>query len=179
MGSKVQIPAILSFLCLFASAMATPPSNAVFNVMSYGAKADARTYISKALTAAWGAACSSKTPSTVTIPKGTFMMGAVTLKGPCSSPIKLQVQGILKAPANPGAMNADAWIKIGNVNQLTVYGGGTFDGQGQQAWNQNTCKKLQLQANPHELEVGFRHQFQCCWFNFPGQQAIPCQCSGL
>ncbi|MCH4805158.1 hypothetical protein MLE29_10785, partial [Pasteurella multocida] len=55
--------------------------------------------ITEALNNAWKEACDSDSPSKITIPSGTFKMGAVDLKGPCKAPsINVQVDGTINAP---------------------------------------------------------------------------------
>lgn len=64
------------------------------------------------MTLAWKEACSNKTQTTtVLIPKGAYMMGAVTLIVLCSYHIiRVQVQGTLKAPSNQDDIKTIAWI---------------------------------------------------------------------
>lgn len=65
----------------------------------------------------------------------------MTLSGPCKAAIEFNVQGLLKAPANPGSFGGGSWVNFLNIDHLRVYGGGTFDGQGETAWGQNNCFK--------------------------------------
>ena len=62
-------------------------------------------------------------------------------------PIELLVQGTLQAPADPAYFRGSSgWINFQYINQFTLSGAGTFDGQGQIAWKQNDCGgKHQLQ----------------------------------
>ncbi|KAE8720035.1 16S rRNA processing protein RimM family, putative isoform 2 [Hibiscus syriacus] len=59
---------------------------------------------------AWKEACGSTTPSTIVIPKGTYLLSQATLEGPCKAPIELQVQGNVKAPADPKAFMEPKWV---------------------------------------------------------------------
>lgn len=95
----------------------------------------------QALTTVWKAACASATPTTILIPKGIFALRMITLQGPCKSSIKLQLQGTLKAPANPSQVKGAGWINLDKIDSLTIFGGGVFDGQGKSAWVQNDCHK--------------------------------------
>ncbi|MBN8157090.1 hypothetical protein J0J30_24140, partial [Vibrio vulnificus] len=66
-------------------------------------------------------------------------MNSVKLEGPCSGPVNLRVEGSVLAPANPAAMISDSLFTINHVDKFTLNGGGSLDGQGQQAWKQNNC----------------------------------------
>ncbi|KAL7171542.1 hypothetical protein ACSBR2_036236 [Camellia fascicularis] len=67
------------------------PGRAIFDVFSFGAEGDGVSDDSKALLAAWKAAC--KIPgATVKIPSGfEFLIKPITLQGPCMPPLVLQV----------------------------------------------------------------------------------------
>ena len=90
---------------------------------------------------AWKQACNSTTASTILIPKGTFLLKEASLVGPCKAPITIQIQGTIKAPEDPAQISKDKeWMTIIYVDQLTLSGGGTLDGQGAKAWTQNECR---------------------------------------
>lgn len=97
--------------------------------------------MAKALTTAWKEACASANPSTILVPKGDFAVGLILLEGPCKSSIRLQLEGTLKAPADPSLIKGDGWITLNKIDLLTIFGGGVFDGQGKSAWVQNDCHK--------------------------------------
>lgn len=84
--------------------------------------------------AAWKEACASPTPSKVLIPAGDYQLGVVKLEGPCKAAIGLQVDGVLKAPAD-----SKGWIGFQGIDQFTLSGKGTFDGQGQTLWSKTNC----------------------------------------
>jgi len=96
---------------------------------------------SKALLSAWKEACASTTPAKVLIPGGTFALTEVALDGPCKAPVEFELQGTLKAPADPSLFKTDGWVVFQHIDGLTMSGGGTFDGQGKTAWGQNDCDK--------------------------------------
>lgn len=97
-------------------------------------------FFDKAFISAWNEACASTTAVKIVIPAGTYNMREVDVKGPCKAPIEIQVDGTIKAPANPDELKgADQWVKIGYTNFLTLSGKGVFDGQGAAAWKQNDC----------------------------------------
>lgn len=97
--------------------------------------------LKKALVSAWKEACASTNASKVVVPAGTYVLNEVVLGGPCKGSIELQVDGTLKAPADPAQMKTDGWVTFQNVDQFTLSGGGTFDGQGKTAWTKNDCSK--------------------------------------
>ncbi|KAJ6297066.1 hypothetical protein OIU78_022735 [Salix suchowensis] len=132
MGLKAVSSAIISFsLLLLLASTAKAQSNGVFDVTKYGGKED----ITEALNNAWKDACASTNPSKVLIPSGTYSLRQVTLAGPCKAAIELQVDGILKAPVNPDQFSDGSWVDFRHVDQLTLSGRGTFDGQGNVAWS--------------------------------------------
>ncbi|XP_031390966.1 exopolygalacturonase-like [Punica granatum] len=144
------------FLILCISSSLTEAQ--VFDVTSpkYGAKADGATDMAQALKTAWTEACASPTPSTILIPTGAFLMGQVSLGGPCKSSMTVQVQGMVKAPADPAQMKGDGWIVIQHIDSFTLNGGGTFDGQGKIAWTKNDCAEKKVCTNlPTNLRFDF------------------------
>ncbi|KAJ6696967.1 hypothetical protein OIU85_003341 [Salix viminalis] len=134
MGLNVISSAIILFsLLLLLASTAKAQSNGVFDVTKYGGKQD----ITAALTNAWKDACASMKPSKVRIPSGTYSLRQVTLAGPCKAAIELQVNGILKAPVNPNQFSGGHWVNFRYIDQLTLSGSGTFDGQGNVAWSKS------------------------------------------
>ncbi|XP_052878102.1 polygalacturonase-like [Gossypium arboreum] len=63
-----------------------------------------------------------------------------TLDGPCKAPIELQVEGTVKAPADPGASNEPKWIAFNRIEILKLSSGGLFDGQRTIAYKKEGCK---------------------------------------
>ena len=61
--------------------------------------------------------------------------------GPCKNPIEFLIDGTLLAPANPNNIKQDTWIKFKYINDLSISGSGTLDGQGKQSWPLNDCHK--------------------------------------
>ena len=88
--------------------------------------------MSQALTEAFKEACACTTESKVLIPKGTYMLSAVNLLGPCKAPIEIQVQATLIALTEK--TTEPCWISFNRIDKLTVSGGGVFDGQGTRSW---------------------------------------------
>ncbi|KAL6140236.1 hypothetical protein ACLB2K_058536 [Fragaria x ananassa] len=113
-----------------------------FDVRIYGAKADGKTDDSQAINKTWTDACAATSPSTVVIEKGNYLVGPVRFGGPCKAPISIKVAGTLVAPAEPEKLKSqDGWVVFQNVDNLSVSGGGVFDGQGKLAWSRNDCAK--------------------------------------
>ncbi|CAN0902586.1 PG1 [Linum grandiflorum] len=103
----------------------------VFDIMKYGAVSDGNTDICQALTKAWGDACKSPTPAKVLVPPGEFLAGITKLLGPCTAPIELEINGVIKAPK---IIKGEDYILIEDVNDVKVFGTGTIDGQGAYCW---------------------------------------------
>lgn len=90
-------------------------------------------------------ACASTTPSKVLVPRGSYILHAIKLQGPCKSRVTIEILGNFKAPADPAQFKGeDTWVKIERIDGLTITapkGAGVFDGAGQIAWKQNDCSK--------------------------------------
>ncbi|KAH7277728.1 hypothetical protein KP509_38G004300 [Ceratopteris richardii] len=115
----------------------------VVNVDWHGAKGDGVTDDTQAFMDAWNETCSSES-SVLMIPVNkTYLVNHLELRGPCASSVVVEVAGTLLAPSEPSALNnshGNAWILFSYINGLTVEGGGTLDGRGQQWWDLS-CKR--------------------------------------
>ncbi|KAL9671242.1 hypothetical protein QQ045_008808 [Rhodiola kirilowii] len=122
------------------AAAATPGGPAtVFDITKYGATQNSKDNFG-AFQKTWNAACASKGPATVVIPKGTFTTGQVIFQGPCSATsITVEVQGTLKALTDISEFASPEWVTIRRVSNVHVKGTGTFDGQGASIWASNDC----------------------------------------
>ncbi|MFQ6621107.1 hypothetical protein Gotur_003138 [Gossypium turneri] len=56
------------------------------------------------------------------------------------APIELQVEGTVKAPADPGAFKEPKWIAFNRIENFKLFSGGLFDGQGTTAYKREGCK---------------------------------------
>ncbi|XP_020571633.1 exopolygalacturonase-like [Phalaenopsis equestris] len=114
----------------------------VFNVLRYGASPNGRTDSAPAFSRAWNEACAAdcgwyggfRVRCRVLIPEGTFLAGPVSFRGPCRSPMVVQVKGVVRAPNDLRVFQHKEWIAFRHVNNLLVTGLGTFDGQGRAVW---------------------------------------------
>ncbi|KAH9328118.1 hypothetical protein KI387_000226, partial [Taxus chinensis] len=114
----------------------------VVSVDEFGAKGDGETDDTKAFKNAWEKACSSA-PTVLLVPHGKkYLIKPVRFSGPCKSALILQVSGTIIAPGDPNVwegLNRRQWLRFKGINHLTVKGGGTFYGSGDQWWAQS-CK---------------------------------------
>ncbi|KAM5578823.1 putative polygalacturonase [Rosa sericea] len=118
-------------------------SKRVLFVGDFGAKGDGITDDSKAFKNAWEVACSIPTRTIILIPSGrTYLIHPVDIAGPCRSKVTLMISGTIIAPINPDAwigLNRRKWLYFHGVNHLTIEGGGTVNGMGQEWWARS-CK---------------------------------------
>ncbi|KAJ0092933.1 hypothetical protein Patl1_27024 [Pistacia atlantica] len=111
-------------------------SNAAYNVnvMSYGAKPDGKTDSTQPFLKAWSSACKSTNPTTIYVPKGTFLIKAVVFGGPCKSRIVFKIDGTLVAPSNYWNLgNSGYWILFSKVARVSIYGG-SINARGSGFW---------------------------------------------
>ncbi|XP_021280857.1 exopolygalacturonase clone GBGE184 [Herrania umbratica] len=113
----------------------------VFDVMTYGAKADGKTDNFEPFVKAWKAACSASAPATLVIPRGTYLTGPVVFQGPCksSNPIAVKIEGTIKATTDISEYPTAEWILFELIDGLIITGNGTIDGQGASVWGYNDC----------------------------------------
>ncbi|CAI0544802.1 unnamed protein product [Linum tenue] len=117
-----------------------------YNVVSFGARGDGVTDDSQALVGAWKAACQLP-GATVKIPSGfRFLMRPVNLQGPCKGELTLQIDGTLLAPSRVGDWPKSSmfqWLNFKWVQNFTIQGSGTVDGQGSQWWTPSSLYYVQ------------------------------------
>ncbi|XP_038993397.1 polygalacturonase-like [Hibiscus syriacus] len=96
---------------------------------------------------AWKEACGSTTPTAILIPEGTYLLSQATLEGPCKAPIELQLEGNVKAPADPKAFKEPKWVSFLHIENFKLFGGGAFDGQGTTSYKREGCEKHDFCSN--------------------------------
>ncbi|EHA8592525.1 putative Polygalacturonase [Cocos nucifera] len=114
-----------------------PRSNAVYDVLNFGAKADGKTDSAQPFLRAWTAACHSSSPATLYVPAGSFLLSQASFDGPCKNAIKFSIDGTIAAPSNYEKLgSSEKWIEFKDVEGVTI-SGGKLDGRGADLW---TCK---------------------------------------
>ncbi|XP_077217798.1 polygalacturonase At1g48100-like [Tasmannia lanceolata] len=136
-GYKIYNPKPVHGSSSFHGYNAYEPYNRIFDVLSFGAKGDGIADDSKAFLAAWAEACSVGS-ATVEIPSEfRFLVGPITLQGPCKPGLALQIDGIILAPGDLGIWPKSGllqWLNFKNLQSFTIQGTGTIDGQGSAWW---------------------------------------------
>ncbi|KAJ3683681.1 hypothetical protein LUZ60_013908 [Juncus effusus] len=109
----------------------------LFDVTKYGASTGGSfDSNAKAFLDAWKALCAFNGPTTFLVPTGTYKVGPVSFKGPCSpGKNKVKFHGNLVAPSSLDSFKDKAWIEYDGLHEITVEGGGELDGQGAEAWS--------------------------------------------
>ncbi|KAK6917085.1 Glycoside hydrolase, family 28 [Dillenia turbinata] len=133
MGCKPIPLAISMLLLLIVSTFQVHAKTKDFILTKYGARADGKTDNSKVFLKVWNEACKRKGRNAIIIPPGVYMTNPVCFKGPCGGEMIFNNKGVVKAPSNP-QLQVREWIAFKNIDRLTVFGDGTFDGQGHTAW---------------------------------------------
>ncbi|XP_074591063.1 exopolygalacturonase-like [Curcuma longa] len=154
---------LLPFTILLIMTLGAAASNGegVFNVMNYGAKADAKVDDSKAFLSAWSAACSySQGESTMLIPKGSYLVGPLMFQGHCAGKVKIQLNGNLLASTNlDDFTNTDGtmkdWVVFRYIDELNITGGGILHGRGASSWHFNNCSQNHCMRLPATLVLSF------------------------
>ncbi|KAI5352292.1 hypothetical protein L3X38_005183 [Prunus dulcis] len=128
-----------------APAPPQPQQSTIFLVLSFGAKGDGVSDDSKALVAAWEAACRVK-GATVEIPSGfKFLIQPIILDGSgCMPDLVLQIDGTLLAPSKASTWPESSlfqWINFKYARNFTIQGTGIVDGQGSDWWNSSAHKR--------------------------------------
>ncbi|XP_066367968.1 probable polygalacturonase At1g80170 [Miscanthus floridulus] len=127
----------------------------------FGAVGDGIANDTQALLDAWTAACTSSEEAVLAVPVGkAYRIWPVQLSGPCKKKLKLLISGAIVAPSSPDEWDGRdpmKWLYIYGVDGLSVSGGGTIDGMGQQWWA-STCKRKKTQpcySGPRPKAVHF------------------------
>ncbi|CAN6453209.1 unnamed protein product [Victoria cruziana] len=111
-----------------------------FDVRSFGAAGDGMKDDSEALLAVWKAACSVKS-ATIEIPSQfMFLIGPVTLSGPCKPNLVLQIDGVILGPSDSSGWPPSEllqWINIKGLRGFTIRGSGMVNGRGSAWWRRS------------------------------------------
>ena len=125
---------LLSIVLIFLPSVV----HGVYNVADFGAKADGKTDSTRSFLSAWASACATNGPTTIYVPRGSYLVGQAVFEGPCKSErIIVQIDGTLVAPANYESHGSSGhWLFFHDVQGVSIHGG-TIDGQGMSLW---ACK---------------------------------------
>ncbi|XP_047970941.1 exopolygalacturonase-like [Salvia hispanica] len=142
---------VIFFLLSIWSTLHVHCKSNIFTVSQSKAKTD----IKQALLDAWKKACAIN-GGTIRVAKGNYQLSDVEFLGPCNGKTRFQLNGNLIAPAVP-TPNLDHWIMFRDMNQLTIHGRGTLDGNGASYWkttHSTTISSLKLE---HVNKVNIRN----------------------
>ncbi|AQK96036.1 Pectin lyase-like superfamily protein [Zea mays] len=135
MRSSVASAALL-VTCLVVAAAARSTGRTTLSVLSFGAAGNGVTDDAQALVAAWQVACRVPRATVLVLPSGhRFLLSPVTLQGPCSAKLTLQIDGTVLAPPEMGSWPKPRrplqWLNFKWLQGFSIQGTGAVDG-GQQ-----------------------------------------------
>ncbi|XP_021752444.1 polygalacturonase At1g48100-like [Chenopodium quinoa] len=111
----------------------------IFDVTSFGAVGDGSNDDTNAFQAAWKAACAVESSVVLVPARGKFMITSSIFSGPCKPGLVLQIDGILMPPEGPDCWpESDSkrqWLVFYRLNDFTLNGTGTIEGNGQKWWD--------------------------------------------
>ncbi|XP_076920460.1 polygalacturonase QRT2-like [Bidens hawaiensis] len=113
----------------------------VVNVDHYGAMANGKDD-SAAFMEAWRSACSSFEGTEFVVPMNkVYHLKPITFSGPCKPNLKVKIYGTIKASSHRSDYDEDRrhWIVFEDLEDFTVEGGGTINGNGR-IWWIKSCK---------------------------------------
>ncbi|XP_008657773.1 polygalacturonase At1g48100 [Zea mays] len=136
MRSSVASAALL-VTCLVVAAAARSTGRTTLSVLSFGAAGNGVTDDAQALVAAWQVACRVPRATVLVLPSGhRFLLSPVTLQGPCSAKLTLQIDGTVLAPPEMGSWPKPRrplqWLNFKWLQGFSIQGTGAVDG-GQQS----------------------------------------------
>ncbi|KAL0338494.1 UNVERIFIED_CONTAM: Exopolygalacturonase [Sesamum angustifolium] len=135
-----------SLVCFLSIISYARGQNKIFTVTDYGAVADGKTDSSQVFLNAWKEACATD-GGVVAVPLGTFFVSGASFEGPCNGETFFRTEGTLRASSDP-SLDQDYWILFDEIDRLTIFGNGTFYGNGESAWPHNQCDKIWVARNP-------------------------------
>ncbi|GMY22471.1 polygalacturonase QRT2 [Fagus crenata] len=115
-------------------------SQKLVNVDDFGAKADGGDD-TEAFRKAWNVACSSENSALVVPENRIYHLKPITFSGPCQPDFTMKVYGTIKASPHKSDYEKDTrhWLVFDNLQDFTVEGGGTINGNGRKWW-ESSCK---------------------------------------
>ncbi|GMH03635.1 hypothetical protein Nepgr_005474 [Nepenthes gracilis] len=124
----------------------------VLLVSDFGAKGDGLNDDTEAFRSVWKLACSTSPWSKIVIKAGQIhLLKPIDFAGPCHGKVTLSILGTIVAPKDPDrwhGLDPRKWLYFHGVNHLTVEGGGTINGMGEEWWAQS-CKVNASKACQH------------------------------
>lgn len=81
---------------------------------------------------AWKKACATNGGKLVIQAHKTYFLSDIVFLGPCNGQTKFLIDGTLLAPLP--TPNLEDWIQFRYVDNLSIYGNGTFNGNGASFW---------------------------------------------
>ncbi|KAK2374389.1 galacturonan 1,4-alpha-galacturonidase [Trifolium repens] len=131
-----------------------PTQVKTFDIMSFGAKGNGVSDDSEAFLAAWKCACKVN-GATIKVPeKLKFLFKPITLQGPCMPDLTLQIDGTILAPPEVSSWPKSSlfqWINFKWVQNFTIKGYGTIDGQGSNWWS--SSELFDIQKKTHSKQI--------------------------
>lgn len=116
--------------------------------------------------AVWKKAIEAATPTTITVPKGDYLVNELMLEGPSKCAITFDMHGNLKAPSAVTTRKPHSgWVNFRKLKDFNLIGNGAiFDGQGSVAWKVNDCKQTG-KCNNLPIVSTFNYRFKMFFFN--------------
>ncbi|XP_047045248.1 probable polygalacturonase At1g80170 [Lolium rigidum] len=150
--SRSHLSVLRGFLALAAAVLCFSGDAAEARVLltldDFGAVGDGVANDTQAFLDAWTAACGSEEQAVLAVPAAkAYRIWPLQLTGPCKKKLKLLIAGTIVAPSSPDEWAGRDWMKwlyIYGVDNLSVSGGGTIDGAGQEWWARS-CKRKKTQ----------------------------------